>query len=211
MIDTLERLERPAAELILALDALLRDVPALERVRDRSYRHPNGFIKIPISRRDDGSLTRLHYWGDSALPEANIHSHRWDMDSLLLRGSYRAKDYREAETGLLNSKYRCSENRDGRYVVEHIGTASLSVVADRKFSAGDHYLMKAGLIHWIDAILSSPVISLVTCSVQRSDHSLVYAEPGKSPIEQPPQTVGAAELRRILDEARQAAWSLARR
>lgn len=48
--------------------------------------HPNGFVKLPLARTDDGA-TRLflHVWRADSL-DADVHDHRWAFASVVLRG-----------------------------------------------------------------------------------------------------------------------------
>lgn len=48
--------------------------------------HPNGFVKLPLARTDDGA-TRffLHVWHADSV-DADVHDHRWAFSSLVLRG-----------------------------------------------------------------------------------------------------------------------------
>jgi hypothetical protein len=48
--------------------------------------HPNGFIKLPLARTDDGRFRLfLHVWREES-SDANIHDHRWSFTSFVLRG-----------------------------------------------------------------------------------------------------------------------------
>lgn len=48
--------------------------------------HPNGFVKLPLARADDGRFRLfLHVWREES-SDADIHDHRWPFSSVVLRG-----------------------------------------------------------------------------------------------------------------------------
>lgn len=63
-------------------------IPGIVRVQD----HPNGFLKLVLTEDPDGSATRLHLW-DTAGGDSDIHQHRGDFASTVLRGVLTEKIY----------------------------------------------------------------------------------------------------------------------
>jgi hypothetical protein len=175
----------------------------LGRLCKSAYFHNNGFAMLRLAVYPDGSMLRLHYWPSGEVRNANVHSHRWDMSSYILKGSYRARNYVESEQGIYCDKYYCPEGKDGKYEFDLIGPAWLRVVTDRVYTAGDRYDMSAGLVHSVDEILTSELISLVSCSPARLECSWVYPPNGTSPCDITPKPVDAELLRLILAQAHQ--------
>lgn len=186
------------------IGAILRDPARLETLCTSAYQHPNGFAKLPLHGEANGSVLRIHRWLKGPIADANVHSHRWDMRSVILDGAYRAREYEEAADGELTEKYRCAENRDGRYEIEFFGDFQLRVAGDRSYGTGDRYDMSAGMIHSVDTIESDEVLSLVQCSAAHFDHSWVYAPRGKAPANVAPTRLSSREITQILDRTREA-------
>lgn len=121
----------------------------------RAIIHPNGFVKLPLARTDDGG-TRLflHVWrADSA--DAAMHDHRWAFASAVLCGelSHTLMDVTVTSGsagspvgGLPVARYR---PEDGRHCFDtsHDETAVVNHRRTQVFSAGQRYGMDAFVFH----------------------------------------------------------------
>lgn len=58
----------------------------INKIAKKSYRHPNGFIKIVLETNIDGSTTQLHYFERSATSSNNPHDNGFDFTSKVLVG-----------------------------------------------------------------------------------------------------------------------------
>jgi len=192
--------EQAAYQLI---ERALADPLVFRSLLEASYLHPNGFAKIPLIRDQDGTVIRLHYWRGGVLQDTNIHSHRWDMSSRILRGIYRARDFEESQDGLSVDKFQCAENRNGSYALDLVERTFLRLVTNRTFRPGDHYNMAAGLIHLVDEVLTYDAISLVNCSPIQFTHSWVYSPQNEVPFNVPSQPIDTSILEWILGQARE--------
>jgi len=70
-----------------------------EYVRERSYRHDNGFDKIVIHQGDeDVAEARLHIWRPGSIPsgETNVHDHTAHFASLVICGRLEETIFEEA-------------------------------------------------------------------------------------------------------------------
>lgn len=65
-------------------DLTVRD---LTRIQSKSYKHPNGFVKIILAYNSDGSCYRLHYWLNELVADQNYHDHGWQFCSKIINGS----------------------------------------------------------------------------------------------------------------------------
>ena len=63
------------SDVVDVLSALTRDASWFERVAADSYRHANGFYKIPLFT-SHGARLRLHFWAGASSAEENIHNPR---------------------------------------------------------------------------------------------------------------------------------------
>ena len=58
----------------------------IEAITQKSIEHDNGFVKLVLQERTaDGLGCRIHFWKPGTF-DSNIHSHRWNMASLILAG-----------------------------------------------------------------------------------------------------------------------------
>jgi hypothetical protein len=83
----------PAGKVIRLLEYALAPSAAkpsglnLEPDAGTSYRHPNGFVKIPLAQHSStGMRLTLHVWDDNYV-DGDIHNHRWPFSSRILLGS----------------------------------------------------------------------------------------------------------------------------
>lgn len=67
--------------------SFLEDSDVLETIAKRSFRHPNGFVKIPILK-DGNRNIRLHYYNTDDCHE-EYHTHRWNFSSHIVFGELR--------------------------------------------------------------------------------------------------------------------------
>lgn len=61
-------------------------------IQQKSYTHPNGFIKIILRKNDDGSYFRLHYWINN-YEDVNFHNHGWNFKSKIINGVLKNMNY----------------------------------------------------------------------------------------------------------------------
>lgn len=172
----------------------------LRSLASRSYRHPNGFIKITLEIDSAGAAVRLHHWIQSQ-EESNLHSHRWNMRSRILRGFYRARDFVEHPSGLERFRHYCSDNVNGQYLVRLDGPACLTVTRDEVYRSGDVYDLNAGDVHHVLEFSPENVLSLVCCSSPRSDHSYIYTETPDAPYNESFAPISSDVLQSILQKA----------
>lgn len=80
------------------LQSLMLDEESLNQLAQRSYYHPNGFLKLQLVVRD-GVKVRLHYWSkDLNSAEENVHNHRWRLASKVMHGKLRSELFSPVET-----------------------------------------------------------------------------------------------------------------
>jgi len=69
----------------------------------RSYKHPNGFVKIVLKYNEDGSCIRIHYWLKELVMEQNYHNHGWCFVSKIINGSLKNITYSKCESNNLDT------------------------------------------------------------------------------------------------------------
>jgi hypothetical protein len=85
-----------AAGLPARLAAISRSRSAQRAIADRSYWHPNGFLKLVLDDDPRDGQLRLHVWPAVSL-DHDIHGHSWDYESLVVAGAVREQVYRESD------------------------------------------------------------------------------------------------------------------
>ncbi|MEU5977411.1 hypothetical protein [Streptomyces sp. NPDC047315] len=176
--------------------------------------HPNGFVKLPLARvARDGRRLFLHIWV-AGEEDAEIHDHRWDFASTVLRGAlvnttvdvapqiehddaagYRVVHYRPRPGG-----YRFTPVRaDHDVVVTSRRTATLA--------AGTRYRMTARTLHRARALPGT--VTLIARGAPLRDHARVLTRGALPDGPMAWREVDAAERRRHLCEAYEALGGLA--
>jgi hypothetical protein len=73
-------------DFIDLIDEIQSDADHIHQLSQVSYLHANGFYKFPII--DTPFLkVRIHYWTEDVESAEDIHNHRWDMISKILKGN----------------------------------------------------------------------------------------------------------------------------
>lgn len=140
-----------AAELVprWALE-LLRDI-AGGRVELAAVRHPLGFLCIPAQRTGEHGVC-VHLWAPGYRPcltTSQVHSHSWDLTSLVLYGTLHNQRVRVADVPGA-ATHRIFEVRSHGEVDELRATSRLVACeheAPRPCGAGNVYLLPAGEFH----------------------------------------------------------------
>lgn len=126
--------------------------------------HANGFWKITLRRFSDGSRLRLHVW-TRALP-GNIHNHRWDFSSVVLRGSLTETFFLNSTTseGDLHSVFELQSNQ----LRETERSCRLITLGTSTLVPGVTYWRLGTLFHSV-AALGAGTISMVATSHPEED------------------------------------------
>lgn len=66
-------------------------------IQSKSYKHPNGFVKMILRKNEDDSFFRLHYWLDELALDQNYHDHGWNFTSKIINGSLKNINYYKSE------------------------------------------------------------------------------------------------------------------
>lgn len=131
------------------LGALAQDDDAVERIAARSYIHPNGFVKIVLVA---GHMKlRLHCWSSSADGEVrgNLHSHRWELASVVLSGAMAVRLYEPGEAHHMSYqewRYAPESNGDSESL-EHVGLAHLRLTQEVILLPGSGFASPSPTIH----------------------------------------------------------------
>lgn len=127
--------------------------------------HPLGFVHFDLTNLvdfDDDSFARFHIWDPSLAPPdegGSIHDHTWELNSLVLKGNLR------------NRNYRPLPDKNGQFVATRViyghrnsfipaGNYSLELVSDQTLREMDTYSIPSRLVHE-STLLSSVAVTFV--------------------------------------------------
>ncbi len=174
-------------ELAWLVRHVLQDPERLTAAARLSYTHYNGFDKLVLmSSRTLGYKLRMHVWWGKPAQQGieNIHNHRWDFCSVLVKGGYRAQEFRPGtgagEEEFLEYQY-FSPAGAKTYQVKRVGTARLDCTADYVVEAGEAYFLPHDVLH---RVLEShgPTISLFMHGAPVRGHTNVFS---RHPLDTP--------------------------
>lgn len=204
----LSREREPSA----ALAALRRSIPLasfflsccadsgrLAALAARSYRHDNGFEKIVLGRASGSPLKLvLHVWkADDASESDNIHNHRWEFASIVLRGALRLDLYEADPDGESYPVLRYLSPGEGNaYRLEPAGSMAVSVSASVTLAAGSAYSWTAGLLHRAQGAGTPFTATLIVQGSPTRESTTVLARANLAPD----SLSGEQRLRRLLPE-----------
>lgn len=141
----------------------------------RSYKHPNGFIKLELARSQLWVL-RLHVWFAAVPIERNdLHDHRGFFVSHIMQGCIKNEEFAPCGTDGLTRylKYRDSLV-DSVHRLTEAGEQTLALHESITYTKGVTYLLGRDIIHRTTPQLPFPTVTLVLEGPHVSDFSTVY-------------------------------------
>jgi hypothetical protein len=163
-------------EVPARLDAILRSRSSQRAIAERSYWHPNGFLKLVLEGASGVPQLRLHVW-PTAHPGDDIHDHAWAYRSLVLAGALCEARYdvvagpdADAED-FWRHTYRPAGG--GRFQLDAPQPVRLREQETRVLSPGDRATGDEACIHFISAI-RFPAVTLLSVGRPVHPHSSVY-------------------------------------
>ena len=128
----------------------------------------------------DAYKLRVHLWlnkDQSFAGEPNIHNHRWNFSSMLLRGGYVQEKFAicSGKEGISVHRWRYRPAPDGiaGETVED-GAAWLQRISQRSYFAGDGVLLGADELHRVLPIYEAMPISVVAVGPAVREETEVY-------------------------------------
>lgn len=180
--------EGDITEIEQAIQATLSNPSSIDAIAQQSYRHQNGFDKIPLKTKN-GEKFRLHVYRVGAEADENIHNHRWDFESKVLCGSLPMHLYEIVEG---NSHRLHTYLRKGRlYIIEYLRKIGLIESQLINIRAGKKYFMKNHLYHKIAAVKELTITYMTTRKTDQNTCHLINVMDKSSTegIDEPPLSV----------------------
>lgn len=171
---------RPAVDEIAQHGYLLEHLHGLVKNHDnltieppRAYRHPNGFTKIRLATLGlDRWALRLHLW-EKLSRDRDIHCHRWNFASRVLRGSIIEKTYAlSPEAGPWHA-YSCTPSAQGSYLLSFQRACRIETAGRDRYQPGDSYQRDAETLHTARAGQDAPALTLFLQGTTRAATSRV--------------------------------------
>jgi hypothetical protein len=167
--------------------------------------HPNGFVVFRIGDAGRLGQLRLHVWpeGDrrGVAEHPEIHSHNWDLASLVLAGTYVDDLYAFDDDAERFYAHAVSYDGGGDSLTPTGERVGLRRNTRREVAAGSFHFIPAGMPHRTHIEPGKLVVTLVVMGPLRP-LAMVVAGPApfsmKCRIRETPQDVVLTDLRRIL-------------
>ena len=180
---------------------MLRDNSGADLVDSTdAYLHPNGFVKICVAKAGEWSV-RLHFWNQPE-EESQIHSHRWDFASRLLIGSLQARTYEVSSEAVGQTRFYCRRTPKDGYIFEDAGPCAAQIQHEDTYRRGMSYFQDHRLLHTVETVAPTPIITAVVQGADVADYSIVIASRGEEPPKQLPLLpLEASQIRPLLEQA----------
>ncbi|MGH4015016.1 MAG: hypothetical protein ACRDSL_14080 [Pseudonocardiaceae bacterium] len=176
----IERFMRPllaGRQLESFLTGALKDEYKIRWIAENSYTHVNSFDKIVLASASSGRKLVWHQWKlVGSEDEIEIHNHRWDFVSYVIRGTVEDRDYVPCNAGkmrTLHYRYRSPEGARS-YKLQYLGEAALSETRRYTHRAGDFYVQHRDTVH-IALALAVDTDTLIVQDAATKPGSDIYA------------------------------------
>lgn len=148
------------------IDYLRENLSKLASVHEPLW-HPLGFVSCVIRDEPGRSVVRVHCWPKDERrpkrPDWPIHTHVYDLSSLVLAGRVRDLQY-GTKSGDEYAIYSVSYEKDGSAISSTGRDTSLILQADHYHSTGEEYFVPAGSFHQTYVPQDESAITLVAQS-----------------------------------------------
>lgn len=162
------------------LEAILVDDKHLGSIASRSYAHYNNFDKLVlISSLEPRYDLRMHVWWPKPYTKAteNIHNHKWDFSSVLLKGSYSFELYEESTNGREMYEYDyVTRSGSDTYQMPFLRRANLELMSEGCMRAGDSYSLPHNILHRVICDHSTTTVSLIIRGRKKKDRASVFTQ-----------------------------------
>lgn len=143
--------------------------------------HPLGFVSCVIRDEPRCLVVRVHYWPKherrTKNPDWPIHTHVYDLSSLVLMGRVRDVQYREksgSEYAVYSVSYKDADSSIGRTDRD----LSIELSVDQYHVAGEQYFVPVGSFHQTMVPSDETALTLVALSSFQDKVPLVLGQPG---------------------------------
>ena len=170
-------------------------------------RHPNGFRKVELSRRD-GYRLRLHYWLPDESDDGDFHNHCFSFASRVLKGELESvtSNVRRAADGLYQAA--SCRHEGSRYRHRELYPVQLIQQEKAVFTAGDRYTLDHRSHHSARAVSPDPTITAMLRTAPITRESKVIRPIGSRWDDEFETPLQDAEVIEVLEATRAALEAL---
>lgn len=148
------------------------------RMLDESYYHLNGFDKIVLINRSNFKI-RLHNFlpRPEKRPMENIHDHRWNFASAMLKGSFKTDLFTNGvKQDLKTQSYTYySDKLNDKYETVYNGEVFLEKLKTLKISQGDNYFIPSDALHRINGMNADGTVTIIVTGPPINNTCQFYA------------------------------------
>ena len=134
--------------------------------------HPLGFVSCVVDESPGQYVTRVHFWpaGERRVknPDWPIHTHSYELRSLVLSGAVRDLQYR-VESGGQWRIYTVNYFEGGSEIVCTSGSVNAVAEVDEVRHAGAEYEVPRGIFHQTQVPLNKSAVTIVLLSNHGSE------------------------------------------
>ncbi len=129
--------------------------------------HPLGFVSCVIRNKEKQNTTRVHYWPKNERrcknPDWPIHTHAYDLSSLVLEGGVRDIQYRQ-KAGSKYAIYSVSYVGHDSSITRSDQYTSIETLVDKFREVGEEYSVPMGAFHQTLVPIDEMAVTLVVLS-----------------------------------------------
>jgi hypothetical protein len=162
-----------------------------------AYLHPNGFVKLRVASRPGSWSVRLHLWREPE-SESQIHSHRWDFASRVLKGSLRTRTYQASLVPGDHVQFTCERTPDDEYSFQPVEPCDVTLQQTRVHTPNQSYLQPYSLLHTVETASALPVATVIVQGRNRAKWSTVITTEEAPPKQLPVLPLEAADINAVL-------------
>lgn len=128
--------------------------------------HPLGFVSCIVSTDVSGNVFRLHYWPQNERrpkkPDWPIHTHLFDLSSLVLAGSIRDKQYRTI-AGTQFQPFEVEYVGEDSSIRQSGDTVDILAISESELLPHSCYSVASGVFHESYVQMETEAATLVCC------------------------------------------------
>lgn len=133
--------------VIALLRSIMADDALVTRLASLSYVRANASSELVLADLGDRGQLRLHAWPDGETHARDVHDHRWDFRSWILRGGYTFEEYELTPgTAWYRRRYYSSGSADAFAMDRSERSGARCVRRGRAFE-GSEYTLAADVLH----------------------------------------------------------------
>ncbi len=148
---------------------------------DNSYLHVNGFDKLVIAVLPNHAKLRVHLWAkDFGFSAEDIHNHRWNFASLLIKGQLAFRFYEETPSGKTYFAYHYGWDALGRtYSLVPAGSATLQPYFNCVIGQRSAYFIDHAVLHRVAPQGHDTILTLIAQTPPLKESTRVFSKSQK--------------------------------